>query len=139
MGYLRLIGGLTILMAGIGAIFEIDIKKIIALSTLSQLGVIIIIICAGNIIHNFKDYQDIRLISSGSNYLPFTISVFIVSNFSLCGLPFMAGFYSKDLILETILIRSLNRLILIILVIGTALTVIYSFRFIVLLCNTGNQ
>jgi NADH-ubiquinone oxidoreductase chain 5 len=161
--YLILVGGLTILMAGIGAIFEIDIKKIIALSTLSQLGVIIIIIgagftmlgffhlvshaffkailfiCAGNLIHNFKDYQDIRLISSRSNYLPFTISVFMVANFSLCGLPFISGFYSKDLILEIILMGTLNTVILAIIVIGTALTVIYSFRFIFLLRNGGNQ
>jgi len=161
--YLRLIGGLTIIIAGIGAIFEIDIKKIIALSTLRQLGVIIIVIgagfsllgffhlvshaffkailfiCAGNLIHNYKDYQDIRLMSSRATFLPFTISVFIVANFRLCGLPFMAGFYSKDLILEIILIGSLNNLILLIIIIGTILTVIYSFRFIFLLRGRGNQ
>jgi len=161
--YLRLIGGLTIVIAGIGAIFEIDIKKIIALSTLSQLGVIIIVIgagytllgffhlvshaffkailfiCAGNLIHNYKDYQDIRLISSRITFLPFTISIFIVANFSLCGLPFIAGFYSKDLILEIILIRSLNNIIFLIIIVGTILTVIYSFRFIFLLTGSGNQ
>jgi len=81
-----LIGIITIIIAGITAIIEIDIKKIIALSTLSQLGIIILIlgignpilsffhllshaffkailfICAGIIIHNIKDYQDIRKI-----------------------------------------------------------------------------
>jgi len=161
--YLSLIGGLTIIIAGLGAIFEIDIKKIIALSTLRQLGVMIIVIgagfsllgffhlvshaffkailfiCAGNLIHNYKDYQDIRLISSRRTCLPFTISIFIVANFRLCGLPFIAGFYSKDLILEIILIGSLNNLILLIIVIGTILTVIYSFRFIFLLGGRGNQ
>lgn len=161
--YLRLIGGLTIIIAGIGAIFEIDIKKIIALSTLSQLGVMIIVIgagytllgffhlvshaffkailfiCAGNLIHNYKDYQDIRLMSSRITFLPFTISIFIVANFRLCGLPFIAGFYSKDLILEIILIRSLNNIIFLIIIVGTILTVIYSFRFIFLLTGSGNQ
>merc|ERR1711872_1211591 len=83
---LLFIGIMTILLAGAAAMFEIDIKKIIALSTLRQLGVIIIILgaiepllsffhllshayfkailfmCAGMVIHNIKDYQDIRKI-----------------------------------------------------------------------------
>ena len=88
---LLFIGIITIMLAGAAAIFEIDIKKVIALSTLRQLGVIIIIlggaepvlsffhllrhayfkailfICAGIIIHNIKDYQDIRKIRIISN------------------------------------------------------------------------
>merc|ERR1711963_1022429 len=124
---LLIIGIITIIMSGITAIIEIDIKKIIALSTLSQLGIIIIIlglgnpilsffhlishaffkailfICAGIIIHNIKDYQDIRKIGFSFNNLNYSISIIIIANLSLCGLPFIRGFYSKDLIIETIL------------------------------------
>merc|ERR1712095_96799 len=105
---------------------EIDIKKIIALSTLRQLGIIILtlgignpilsyfhllshaffkailFICAGIVIHNIKDYQDIRKIRIILSNIPITIRVIIVANLSLCGLPFLRGFYSKDIILETI-------------------------------------
>merc|ERR1712173_463885 len=121
-------------------IIEINIKKIIALSTLSQLGIIILIlgignpilsffhllshaffkailfICAGIIIHNIKDYQDIRKIGIRYNNLNYCISIIIVANIRLCGLPFLRGFYSKDLIIEIFIIK------------GTILTVIYSCR-----------
>merc|ERR1711902_237841 len=137
---LLIIGIITIIMSGITAIIEIDIKKIIALSTLSQLGIIIIIlglgnpilsffhlishaffkailfICAGIIIHNIKDYQDIRKIGFSFNNLNYSISIIIIANISLCGLPFLRGFYSKNLIIFFFLI------------IGTILTVLYSCR-----------
>ena len=155
--YLILVGVFTMFMAGLGAMRELDIKKVIALSTLSQLGVIIITIgsglpligffhlvahaffkallfmCAGILIHNFKDYQDIRLISRGGCFIPFTLGVFITANLSLCGLPFIAGFYSKDLILERLIMRRLNMFIFVIIVVSTALTVIYSCRLAYLL------
>ena len=155
--YLILVGVFTIFIAGLGAIRELDIKKVIALSTLRQLGVIIITIgvgfplmgffhlvahaffkallfmCAGMLIHNFKDYQDIRLISRSACFMPFTLRMFIVANLSLCGLPFIAGFYSKDLILEMFIIRRLNMFIFVIIVLSTALTVLYSCRLAFLL------
>ena len=150
--YLFLIGILTIVIAGMTAIIEIDIKKIIALSTLRQLGVMIIIlgignpilsffhlishaffkailfICAGIIIHNIKDYQDIRKIGIRHNNLNFCISIILVANIRLCGLPFLRGFYSKDLIIEIIIIKGINIIIFFILIFGTMLTVIYSCR-----------
>merc|ERR1712141_368178 len=146
------IGIITILLAGAAAIFEIDIKKVIALSTLRQLGVIIIIlgaiepilsffhllrhayfkailfIRAGIIIHNIKDYQDIRKIGIGYNNLNFCISIIIVANIRLCGLPFLRGFYSKDLIIEIIIIKGKNLFLFFFIIIGTRLTVIYSCR-----------
>merc|ERR1712198_482631 len=127
-------------------------KKIIALSTLSQLGIIIIIlglgnpilsffhliphavfkailfICAGIIIHNIKDYQDIRKIGFSFNNLNYSISIIIIANVSLCGLPFIRGFYSKDLIIEIIIIKGKNLIIFFFLIIGTILTVLYSCR-----------
>merc|ERR1712177_150036 len=83
-------------------------------------------ICAGIIIHNMKDYQDIRKIGIRHNNLNYCISIIIVANIRLCGLPFLRGFYSKDLIIEIIIIRGLNILIILIILVGTFLTVAYS-------------
>merc|ERR1719464_2080993 len=137
-------------MAGITAIVEIDMKKVIALSTLRQLGIIIIILgmgnpvlaffhlishaffkailfmCAGLIIHRIKDYQDVRKI--GFNYLNLSVSIMMIANIRLCGLPFLRGFYSKDLIIEIVIIKGKNMFLFLILILGTGLTVIYSCR-----------
>lgn len=154
-----MIGIITILIAGATALYEIDIKKVIALSTLSQLGVIITILglnrpilayfhllrhaffkailfmCAGIVIHNIKDYQDIRKIRSILNNIPLVYSVIIVANLRLCGLPFLRGFYSKDLILEVILIKNLGIFMYIVILLATVLTVAYSCRIIFLLSS----
>lgn len=150
--FLLLISGLTIFIAGLGANFEFDLKKIIALSTLSQLGLIIrilaigfyklaffhllthalfkalLFICAGAIIHNIKNSQDIRDIGSLVIYMPLTISCLNVANLALCGFPFLAGFYSKDIILEIVLISELNLFSVFLFFFSTGLTVSYSFR-----------
>lgn len=118
------LGALTMLMAGIVASFETDLKKIIALSTLSQLGLIVLsvglgninlaifhlivhaifkallFLCGGKIIHSFGGEQDIRFIGGINTNLPVSLVTLNVANFSLCGIPFISGFYSKDLILE---------------------------------------
>lgn len=149
-----LIGVLTIFISGCGANFEIDLKKIIALSTLRQLGLIIrtlslgliylsffhllthaifkalLFICAGIYIHNINNNQDIRFMGRIRYIMPFSTLCFIFSNLALCGFPFLTGFYSKDLILEEILILDLNYFIFIIFFISTGLTVRYSFRLI---------
>ena len=130
--FLLLISGLTIFMAGLGANFEFDLKKIIALSTLSQLGLIIrilaigfyklaffhllthalfkalLFICAGAIIHNINNTQDIRLIGGLRIHIPLTSSCLNIANLALCGMPFLAGFYSKDIILEVVSLSSIN-------------------------------
>merc|ERR1711952_243431 len=84
----------------------------------------ILFMCAGIIIHNIKDYQDIRKIGISYNNLNFCISIIIIANIRLCGLPFLRGFYSKDLIIEIILIKGKNIIIFFILIFGTMLTVI---------------
>ena len=151
---LLIISCLTMFMAGLGANFEYDLKKIIALSTLSQLGVILRILalgfpnlaffhllthalfkallfmCAGVIIHRVGDYQDIRNIGRLVNYIPLRVSYITVANLALCGFPFLAGFYSKDLILEVAFIRWINFVALILFVLATGLTVIYTARLI---------
>ena len=151
---LLLISGLTIFIAGLGANFEFDLKKIIALSTLSQLGLIIrilsigfyklaffhllthalfkalLFICAGVIIHNIKNMQDIRFIGNLSISMPLTCSCFNIANLALCGIPFLAGFYSKDIILECVILSNLNFFSFFLFFFSTGLTVCYSFRLV---------
>nr|YP_010507351.1 NADH dehydrogenase subunit 5 [Amphionides reynaudii]UXG18830.1 NADH dehydrogenase subunit 5 [Amphionides reynaudii] len=151
---LLLLASLTMFMAGLGANFEMDLKKIIALSTLSQLGVMMSILalgwpelaffhllahalfkallfmCAGSIIHSVGDYQDIRVMGSLVNYMPLSVMSINLANLALCGTPFLAGFYSKDLILEVAFANNLNEFCFWLLVISTSLTVCYTFRLI---------
>nr|YP_010710217.1 NADH dehydrogenase subunit 5 [Dyscolus oreas]WCS91642.1 NADH dehydrogenase subunit 5 [Dyscolus oreas]WCS91733.1 NADH dehydrogenase subunit 5 [Dyscolus rotundiceps]WCS91798.1 NADH dehydrogenase subunit 5 [Dyscolus diopsis] len=150
--FLLLIATLTMFMAGLGANFEFDLKKIIALSTLSQLGLMMSILsmgnyklaffhllthalfkallfmCAGAIIHNLKDMQDIRFMGNLMVQMPLTCICMNVSNLALCGMPFLAGFYSKDLILEIVCMDFVNMFIFFLFFISTGLTVCYSFR-----------
>nr|YP_010263727.1 NADH dehydrogenase subunit 5 [Oyamia seminigra]UIX54782.1 NADH dehydrogenase subunit 5 [Oyamia seminigra] len=152
--FLLLIGGLTMFMAGLGANFEFDLKKIIALSTLSQLGLMMSILamgfpvlaffhllthalfkallfmCAGAVIHNMKDSQDIRFMGGLVSQMPLTAACFNLSNLALCGMPFLAGFYSKDLILELVSLSYVNNLSFILYYFSTGLTVCYSFRLV---------
>nr|UDF83724.1 NADH dehydrogenase subunit 5 [Vermiophis taishanensis] len=152
--FLLLLSGLTMFMAGMGANFEFDLKKIIALSTLSQLGLMMSILsmgffklaffhllthalfkallfmCAGAIIHNMGNFQDIRIMGNLSMSMPMTSACFNVANLALCGMPFLAGFYSKDMILETSLLSNLNMFSFFLFFFSTGLTVSYSFRLI---------
>nr|AFQ62220.1 NADH dehydrogenase subunit 5 [Glaphyrus comosus] len=154
MFFLLFIGTMTMFMAGLGANYEFDLKKIIALSTLSQLGLMmgilalgeyklaffhllthalfkaLLFMCAGAMIHNMGNNQDIRYMGGLIYHMPLTCCFFIISNMSLCGLPFLAGFYSKDLILEILSMNYLNMFIYIIFFISTGLTVCYTFRLI---------
>nr|YP_004222170.1 NADH dehydrogenase subunit 5 [Chrysoperla nipponensis]BAJ61128.1 NADH dehydrogenase subunit 5 [Chrysoperla nipponensis] len=151
---LLFISVLTMFMAGLGANFEFDLKKIIALSTLSQLGLMMSILsmgypkmaffhllthalfkallfmCAGSVIHNMKNNQDIRLMGGLFTCMPLTISCMNVANLALCGMPFLAGFYSKDLILELATLSIFNILMFILYFLSTGLTVCYTFRLI---------
>nr|AMH85356.1 NADH dehydrogenase subunit 5 [Drosophila unipunctata] len=151
---LLLLSGLTMFMAGLGANFEFDLKKIIALSTLSQLGLMMSILsmgfyklamfhllthalfkallfmCAGAIIHNMNNSQDIRLMGGLSIHMPLTSACFNVSNLALCGMPFLAGFYSKDMILEIVMVSNINIFSFFLFFFSTGLTVCYSFRLV---------
>jgi len=60
----------------------------------------LLFICAGGVIHSIGDSQDIRFIGGLSVYIPITSSSLLISNFALCGIPFLAGFYYRDYILE---------------------------------------
>nr|YP_009379700.1 NADH dehydrogenase subunit 5 [Protegira songi]ARQ82097.1 NADH dehydrogenase subunit 5 [Protegira songi] len=154
---LLMLSGLTMFMAGISANYEFDLKKIIALSTLSQLGLMMSILsmglpnlaffhllthamfkallfmCAGVIIHMMNDMQDIRFMGGISLYVPLTSLCLNISNMALCGIPFLAGFYSKDLILEMVSFSELNLSIFFLYYISTGLTMFYSLRLMMYL------
>nr|YP_003587415.2 NADH dehydrogenase subunit 5 [Parnassius bremeri] len=154
---LLLLSGLTMFMAGASANYEFDLKKIIALSTLSQLGLMMSILsmglpelaffhllthamfkallfmCAGVIIHMMNDNQDIRYMGGISLYIPMTSLCMNISNLALCGIPFLAGFYSKDLILEMVSMSNLNMLIFFLYYFSTGLTMFYTIRLLMYL------
>nr|YP_010354134.1 NADH dehydrogenase subunit 5 [Penicillifera tamsi]UOG84793.1 NADH dehydrogenase subunit 5 [Penicillifera tamsi] len=151
---LLLLSVLTMFMSGISANYEFDLKKIIALSTLSQLGLMMSILslgfpniaffhllthamfkallfmCAGVMIHMMNDIQDIRYMGGMVFYVPLTSLCLNISNMSLCGIPFLSGFYSKDLILELMSFNTFNMIIFILYFLSTGLTVFYTFRLI---------
>lgn len=150
--FIFVVGRFTIIISGLGANYEIDLKKIIALSTLSQLGVIIMIIslncyelayfhllrhalfksllflCAGVFIHRIGDIQDIRFLGGLERGCPLRSFYFVACSLSLCGFPFLSGFYSKDIILEFYIIGHINLIMGVSILLGTLFTVTYSVR-----------
>nr|YP_009459928.1 NADH dehydrogenase subunit 5 [Cheumatopsyche campyla]YP_009459941.1 NADH dehydrogenase subunit 5 [Cheumatopsyche analis]AUT18193.1 NADH dehydrogenase subunit 5 [Cheumatopsyche campyla]AUT18206.1 NADH dehydrogenase subunit 5 [Cheumatopsyche analis] len=156
LNFLLIISSLTMLMAGISANFEFDLKKIIALSTLSQLGLMMAILClgfknlaffhlcshamfksllfmcAGMIIHNMKNWQDIRMMGGIGYFMPMVFINLNIANLALCGMPFLAGFYSKDLILEMVMFSNFNLMIFFFFFFSVGMTVSYSVRLIYL-------
>lgn len=121
---LLFISTMTMFMSGMVAIYEYDLKKVIALSTLSQLGIMIfsislglyevaffhllrhalfkalLFLCAGILIHGVGNTQDARSFGGLVLSFPLVRACINLANLSLCGIPFLSGFYSKDLIVE---------------------------------------
>jgi NADH-ubiquinone oxidoreductase chain 5 len=119
------VGAITTVFSSLIGLFQQDIKKVIAYSTMSQLGMMVIAIGlssynialfhlinhafykallflgAGAVIHAVADNQDFRKYGGLISYLPLTYSVMLIASLSLVAIPFMTGFYSKDLILES--------------------------------------
>lgn len=149
---LLIIRTLTILIAALTAILETDIKKIVAYSTLSQLGVIIaalglnspqlalfhllthaifkalLFVCVGTFIHYHQHRQDLRTIGNLNTHLPLTQAATTISNLALIGTPFLAAFYSKDPIIELTKTSPTNIVITILFLTATALTATYTAR-----------
>nr|DAZ91205.1 TPA_asm: ND5 [Echinogammarus berilloni] len=151
---------MTMVMAGAGAMFESDMKKVVALSTLSQLGLMVMVVgagmselaffhlithamfksslfmCAGLIIHSSGGSQDSRVMSGFSVGAPFLGLALSSTNLALCGFPFLAGFYSKDSSLEYVLMSGWGGWVESMVIMGTGLTVAYSLR--VLFISSGS-
>nr|ADA62258.1 NADH dehydrogenase subunit 5 [Mengenilla australiensis] len=146
---------MTMMMSSMSALMEMDLKKIIALSTLSQLSLMfmmlfmgfkelaffhllthaifksLLFLCSGIIIHNYKNYQDIRVMGSLNKIMPMVSCYLNISGLSLCGLPFLSSFYTKDYIMELMFSEYyFNIMFILIYMLSISLTLLYYCRLI---------
>jgi len=156
--FILIIGASTALFIGVIAIFENDIKKVIAYSTISQLGYMVaalgisaysvsffhlfthaffkalLFLCAGSIIMSLHHNQNIQNMGGLKSRLPVTYICFLIGTLSIIGFPLTSGFFSKDLILEVMLHENntISYIAYFMLLTGALVTSIYSFRLLFL-------
>ena len=161
------LGAITTVFSSLIGLFQQDIKKVIAYSTMSQLGMMVIgiglssynlalfhlinhafykallFLGAGSVIHAVGDNQDFRKYGGLKQFLPLTYSVMLIASLSLVAIPFMTGFYSKDLILESAYGQFLlsSTIVYFIATIGAMFTTLYSAKvlYITFLTNPNGS
>ena len=152
------LGAITTVFSSLIGLFQQDIKKVIAYSTMSQLGMMVIAVGlssynialfhlvnhafykallflgAGAVIHAVADNQDFRRYGGLRPFLPLTYSVMLIASLSLVAFPFMTGFYSKDFILESAYGQYYfsSTVVYIIATIGAMFTTLYSVKVLYL-------
>jgi NADH-ubiquinone oxidoreductase chain 5 len=152
------LGAITTVFSSLIGLFQQDIKKVIAYSTMSQLGMMVIAVGlssynvalfhlvnhafykallflgAGAVIHAVADNQDFRRYGGLRPFLPLTYSVMLIASLSLVAFPFMTGFYSKDFILESAYGQYYfsGTVVYIIATIGAMFTTLYSVKVLYL-------
>nr|ADM67895.1 NADH dehydrogenase subunit 5 [Caligus rogercresseyi] len=158
-----LVGVLTSLTATLCALVEKHMKKIVALSTLSHLGIMVTILSYGWVdmsfshlifhaffkatlflvvgfwIHSQSGYQDLKNISSASLKDPQVSCFGGLAMMSLCGLPYLTGFYSKDIFMEILLYQGGGVLMMVFMFFGMMGSFMYSFRMFKSINNSSNM
>ena len=158
LAIIMVLGALTSFFGASVGLFQNDIKKVIAYSTLSQLGMMVIAVglsqynvalmhlvlhamykaglflAAGSVLHSMGDQQDFRRFGGLVQLLPLTYTVILIASLSLAALPWLSGYYSKDLIIELAYgsYSSLGYLIYILAIIAACFTMLYSVKLIYL-------
>jgi NADH-ubiquinone oxidoreductase chain 5 len=152
MKLLLILSLFTSFYAGMNSIFEKDLKKLIALSTLRHLGFIgmafsvgllklaffhilthalfksLLFITMGDIMINLNHSQDIRYLSSGILYTPISAMIMYVSILNLLGLPNLSGYFSKDLVLEIINYSNNSIVVILVLFLNVFFTHYYTYQ-----------
>ncbi len=160
-----IIGATTALFTGILGIVQNDIKRVVAYSTLSQLGYMVaalgasafaagifhllthaafkalLFLSAGAVIIAMHHEQDMRKMGGLRKYLPFTYIMFLIGSLSLAAIPPFAGFYSKDAIIEAVGHSTIfgSTYAHILLLLGAFVTSVYIFRALFLTFHTKER
>lgn len=162
---ISIIGAVTVFFAGSVGSFQYDLKKVIAYSTCSQLGYMVfacglsdygtslfhlinhaffkalLLLGAGAVIHAIIDEQDMRKMGGLYKYIPLTYISISFSSLALIGIPFLSGFYSKDILLENAFVNLRIDAIIgyILCLIGIIFTTIYSIKLLLFVFFNGNN
>ena len=154
LSFITIIGAITAVSMGLLGIVQNDIKKVLAYSTLSQLGYMtvalgvsaysiaifhlvthaffkaLLFLAAGSVIIGMHHNQDIRNMGGLRKYMPITWITFLIGSLALIGTPFLSGFYSKETIIEAVKFSTIygSNFAYVALLLGVFFTALYSFR-----------
>ncbi len=165
LNFIMIIGGTTALLMGFLGVIQNDIKKVIAYSTLSQLGYMVValgasaysvaifhlvthaffkallFLGAGSVIMAMHHEQDIRKMGNLKKYMPITYVTMLIGSLALIGTPFLSGFYSKEAIIEAEYFSKLaaSSYAYVCVLIGVFFTALYSFRMFFMVFHTEER